>query len=313
MKKLIQSVVPMFWFALSLNAQTVSTPVVGFEKKTFPVGTTGHGVGFVLAAKYQGAATSVSANSLTASGVPFTSNQFAPSGGLPTHYIQITSGTQTGLVVDITGNTTTQLNVGTGDLATVSGTPNFVVRPHLKVSSLFQGNTDLVDYTDTVTIYNSDGTVTTLLRDSSSSTGWLDSTTFSASDAVLYPGQGFLLSTSGSGSYVSLGQINPSQTIVSIYSGNVNLVSLANPSNGKDIQSINLGQNFADYTDTVGLFSSDGNLSQVTSLIWAGAADGFLDATTFAPASGVNAGGTSAIIVNASSDTTWIQPSPLSP
>jgi len=297
-----------------LHAQsTVSTPIVGFERKSFPAGTTGHGVGFVLAANFQGTATSVSASSLTASGASFTANQYAPSNVLPSFYIQITSGSQTGLVVDIIGNTSTQLNVGTGELSSVSGTPSFVIRPHIKASTLFQGNSDLVDYTDTVTIYNSDGTISTLLRDSTSSTGWLDSTTFNASDSLIYPGQGFLLSTSGAGNFTSTGVVNPTQTIVPIYAGLVNLVSLSNPSNGNDIQNINLGSNLVDYTDTVGLFSSDGSLAQNTSLIWAGASEGFLDATSFSPAAGVNAGGTSAIIVNASSDTTWTQSSPLSP
>ena len=304
---------PLLVTSLVLNAQTVSTPIVGFEKKTFPSGTTGHGVGFVKAATFQGTATSVTGDSLTVAGASFTSNQFAPVSGLPSYYIQITSGSQAGLVVDISGNSSTVLNVAAGDLANVSGAPSFVIRPHLKVSGLFEGNSDLVDYTDTVTIYNSDGTVSTLLRDSTSSTGWLDSTSFNASDSVIYPGQGFLLSTSGTGSFTSTGVVNPTQTIVPIYAGFVNLVSLSNPSNGKDIQNINLGANLIDYTDTVGLFSSDGSLDQNTSLIWAGATDGFLDATSFTAASGVTAGGTSAIIVNASSDTTWVQSSPLSP
>jgi hypothetical protein len=313
MKKTISLLLPLLMTSFFLNAQTVSTPIVGFEKKTFPSGTTGHGVGFVQAAAFQGTATSVAADSLAVTGTSFTANQFAPTSGVPNYYIQITSGSQTGLVVDILGNSPTVLNVAAGDLANVSGTPTFVVRPHLKVSSLFQGNADLVDYTDTLTIYNSDGTVSTLLRDSTSSTGWLDSTTFNASDSVIYPGQGFLLSTSGTGSFTSTGIVNPTQTIVPIYAGFVNLVSLSNPSNNKDIQNINLGANLIDYTDTVGLFSSDGSLDQNTSLIWAGASDGFLDATSFTPAAGVNTGGTSAIIVNASSDTTWLQSSPLSP
>lgn len=313
MKQTMSLLIALLTTSFFLNAQTVSTPIVGFEKKTFPAGTTGHGVGFVKAAIFQGTATSVTANILSANGASFTANQFAPVSGLPSHYIQITSGSQTGLVVDIIGNSSTDLSVASGDLANVSGTPGFVIRPHLRVSSLFEGNSDLVDYTDTVTIYNSDGTVSTLLRDSASPTGWLDSTTFNASDSVIYPGQAFLLSTSGTGSFTSTGVVNPTQTVVPIYAGFVNLVSISNPSNGKNIQNINLGVNLVDYTDTVGLFSSDGSLAQDTSLIWAGASDGFLDSTSFSPAAGVTAGGTSAIIVNASSDTTWVQASPLTP
>jgi len=293
------------------SAQTTSySDVVGYENKSFVAGTTGHGVGLVQAAKYQGQASSVTSASIVVSGAPFAANEFAPVDGLPSHYIQITSGIQTGLVVDILSNSTSDIAVRAGDLTSVSGTPTFVVRPHVKVSSLFNGNTDLGDYSDTLTIYNSDGTSTTLLRDSAQPTGWLDSTTFTASDAVIYPGQGFLLSTSSGGSFTSTGVVNPSATIVPIYSGLVNLVSLSNPSNGKDIQQINLGAYLSDYADTVGTFSTDGQLQQNASLLWT-AADGFLDATTFAPATGVSAGGTSALIVNASSNTTWIQASPL--
>lgn len=295
----------------TISAQTTSySDVVGYEKKSFVAGTTGHGVGLVQAAKYQGQATSVSSGSLVVSSAPFAAGAFAPVDGLPSHYIQITSGSQLGLVVDILSNTASTLTVENGDLASVSGTPSFVVRPHVKVSTLFNGNTDLGDYSDTVTLYNSDGSSTTLLRDSAQTTGWLDSTTFAASDAVIYPGQGFLLSTSSGGTFTSTGTVNPSATIVPIYSGLVNLVSLSNPSNGKDIQQINLGANLSDYADTVGTFSADGQLQQDASLLWT-AADGFLDATTFSTATGVTAGGTSAMIVNASGSTTWVQPSPL--
>ena len=313
MKKIISLSTLLLLTSIFLNAQTVSTPIVGFEKKTFPAGTTGHGVGFVTAAKYQGTASAVSGNSLSVGTSTFTANEFAPSGGLASHYIQITSGSQAGLVVDITGNTGSSLSVASGDLAAVTGTPTFVIRPHIKVSSLFSGNADLIDYTDTVTLYNSDGTTVTLLRDSSQTTGWLDAFTFNASDAVIYPGQAFLLSTSGSGSFTTTGVVNPSQTIVPIYAGLVNLVSLSNPSSGKDIQNINLGTNLVDYTDTVGLFSSDGGLSQNASLLWAGAADGFLDAFTFSTAVGVSAGGTSALLINSSTDCAWVQASPLAP
>jgi len=87
------------------------------KKKSFVAGTTGHGVGLVQAAKYQGQATSVSSASLTVTSAPFTAGAFNPVDGLPSHYIQITSGTQTGLVVDILSNTTSVITVESGDLA----------------------------------------------------------------------------------------------------------------------------------------------------------------------------------------------------
>jgi len=298
----------------SLFAQTTSySDVVGYETRNFVAGTTAHSVGLVQAAAFQGTAGTVSSGGITLAGTPFTANAFAPSAGLPTHYIQITSGPTEGLVVDIIGNTQNSLSVGSGDLAGVSGTPNFVIRPHVKASTVFQGNPDLADYTDTLTIYNSDGSTTSLLRDSSASTGWIDSATFNAIDAIIYPGQGFLLNASTPGSISTSGTVNPNKTIIPIFAGTVNLVSLANPSNGRDIQTSGLGASMADYTDTVGTFSSDGNLSQVANLLWGGVADGFIDPASFTPATGVILGGTEPVIVNASADIGWVVNSPLNP
>jgi len=298
-----------------LHAQsTVSTPIVGFEKRNFVSGTTGHGVGFVLSSKFQGIASSVSSSSLSVSSASFTANQFALSGGLPTHYIQITSGSQSGLVVDIIGNTTTSLSVTSGDLASVSGTPSFVIRPHILASTLFKGNTSLADDSDTLTLFNSDGSTTTLAWSSASPTGWIDPNSLVSVDAVIYPGQGFLLNTSGSGSFTADGAVNSVSTIVPLYAGKVNLVSLSNPSSAKNIQNINLGANLVPENDTIGTFSSDGYLSQDSTYTWYGsAAGGFVNPNSLVPASGVNVGGTSVIIVNSTFDTSWKQPSPLAP
>jgi len=169
-----------------------------------------------------------------------------------------------------------------------------------------------VDYSDSITIYNDDGSSSTFLRDSSAGSGWLDSTSFAEANAVIYPGQAFLLSSGGSGSFTVTGQVNPSKTIVPVYAGSVNLVSLSNPSNGRDVQNVNLGSNLVDYSDTVALFSSNGQF-QVTQTLLCTVSEGFLNASDFAPASGVVAGGTAALLVSVGANTTWVQSSPLSP
>jgi hypothetical protein len=299
--------------SLSYSQNTVSTPVVGFENRTIPVGTSAHGHGFVFPSVYQGVAASVTANNLTVASASFTAGSFAPVNGLPTHYILITNGSSEGLVIDIVGNTTTALNVSAGDLASVSGTPTFVVRPHVKVSNIFNGNTDLQDYTDTLTVYNSDGTTSTLLRDSSATTGWINADTFAAVDSIIYPGQGYLLNASAGGSVRTAGTVSPNKVIVPIFAGLVNLVSLSNPSNGKDLQNAGLGNGLVDYTDTVVTLSSDGSLNQVVNALWAGGADGFINPDTFNPVSGVSLGGTDAVLVNSSQNTGWTVNSPLTP
>lgn len=298
---------------LSYAQSTVSTPIVGFENRTIPVGTSAHGHGFVLPTAFQGLASSVTANELTVASASFTAAAFAPSNGLPTHYILITSGPSEGLVIDILGNTTTAVSVAAGDLSSVSGTPSFVIRPHVKVSTIFNGNADLQDYTDTITVYNSDSTTTTLLRDSSATTGWINADTFEAIDAVIYPGQAYLLNASTGGLVRTTGTVSPNKVVVPIFAGLVNLVSLSNPSNGRDLQSTGLGGGLVDFTDTVVTLSSDGSLSQNVNALWAGAPDGFINPDTFNPISGVTLGGTDAVLVNSSQNTGWTVNSPLAP
>jgi len=290
---------------------TVSTPIVGFQKTSFAVGTTGLGTGFVKPAVYSGAATSVTANTITLSGANL--GNLGPSNGLTAYYAEITSGSMQGFVLDIVSNTSSVLTVD-GNLSGILGTtPSITVRPHLKVSDIFAGNSSLADYADTVVVYHSDGTTSSVLRDSSSSTGWVDPNTFAAADLVIYPGQGFLLNSAGSGQVTVSGQVKTTPTVIPLYAGVVNLVTVDNPSNNPSLQTSGLGQNMADYVDTVATFSTDGQFSQTATYLWGGSADGFINPDTFGPVSGVNLPGTGAFLVSVQGDTTWKASSPVNP
>lgn len=291
-------------FTAIAGAQTtVSTPIVGFEKKTFAAGTSGLGSGFVKPSIYSGVASSVSATSITVAGANFSG--LGPTGGLPAYYIEITSGALSGYILDITSNTATVLNID-GNLASIANTtPTFIVRPHVKVSDIFNGNTSLTDYADTVSVFNDDGSSSQVLRDSSSATGWVDLNTFAAADLVVYPGQGFLLNSTSSGSVTISGQIKTTSTVVPLYAGKVNLVTPGNPSANPGLQTSQLGLNLSDYNDTVATFSSDGGFSQTANYLWGGVTDGFINPDTFAPVSGVNLPGTGAVVVSVNADTIW--------
>jgi len=251
---------------------------------------------------------------LNVSGTPFTANQFAPVGGLPSHYILLTSGAQAGLVADILSNTASSVTVGSGDLSGVSYNPSFVIRPHLKASTLFANSAGLEDYADTLNIFNSDGTTTSLLRDSTSTTGWVDAASLSATDAVVYPGQGFLLNTTSGGTFTTTGVVNPNSVAVPVFAGLVNLVSGSDPSSSVPLQTSGIGDGLEVYADTVGSFSTDGSLTQSGTYLWAGSSDGgFVDPASLAPITGVNFSGTEAVIVNSTFDTVWKIKSPLQP
>ena len=68
-------------------------------------GTTGQSVGFVKAAVFTGSASKLSNSSFSASGLTVANNSLGPVGGLPTHYVEITSGANEGLNADILSKT----------------------------------------------------------------------------------------------------------------------------------------------------------------------------------------------------------------
>jgi hypothetical protein len=141
----------------------------------------------------------------------------------------------------------------------------------------------------------------------------LDAGSFSESDDIIYPSQGFVLSTSSSGVITQVGTVKNTPTVVPLYAGQVNIVSLSNPGGiNKDIQSIGLGTNLVDYADQVATYATDGTLATTSALLYGGSTDGWLDAGSFAPASGVNVVGVNPIIVSVTSSTVWKLNSPIS-
>jgi len=309
------AVFTLTFFGLNIgHAQTVSTPIVGFYKKTFPAGGSLQTSALIKPASYQGTAAAVTGATLSSSAATWTANQFAPVNGFPAYYVEITTGSLAGYSFDITSNTGNTITVDVPSLSNAGSNPGFIVRAHRKISEVFSAATNMNDYQDQVTIYNSDGSTTTLLRDSSSGSGWIDATTFSESDPILYPAQGFVLTTQATGQITITGQVNPNPTVVPLFANQPNIVSISNPGGAsKDIQNINLGANLSDFNDQVATYTQDGTLAQASTLLWAGVADGFFDATTFSPAVGVTITGAEPVIVTPVANTVWTLASPLNP
>lgn len=297
----------------NLIGQTVSTPIVGFYKKNFPAGGSLQTSGFVKPAAFTGAATSISGAVISRTSAGWTANQFAQQVGLPTHYVEITSGPRVGYTYDILSNTASSITVSSADVENAGGTAAFKIVPHTKVSDIFRSATNLNDYNDQISIYNSDGSNTNLLRDSSVPSGWIDSTTGSETDAVIYPNQGFVLTTASAGTITATGTVKDTATVVPLYAGKVNIVSLSNPGDPqKNVQVVSLGANLLAYDSQVVIYKQNGSLDQDTALLWAGSADGgFLDAASGAVATGVNVKGVEPVIVTVSEDTTWVCQPPL--
>lgn len=295
--------------AAPASSSTVSTPVVGFNKLSFPAGNSAHTATFTKPNVFQGTPSSATANSLTAASASFGS--LSPVAGLPTHYVKITSGPMQGYVLDIVSNTATTVTVD-GDLTTAGATPSFVIRPHVKASDLFAGNTELSAGSDTLTLFNENGTSTVLLWvGADSATGWVDPVTEAVVDAVIYPGQGFVLTALAAGTFKFQGVVETVPTVVPLFSGAVNLVSAANPSSGSSaFQSIGLGTNMSAGSDTVEFWATDGSLASSGVYLWAGGPDGFVDAVTEAPAAN-NTALAEVMNVTVLQSTTWKADAPL--
>jgi len=287
--------------------------IVGYYKKTFPAGGSLQSVALLKPVTFQGAATSISSAVLTSTGANWTANAFAPVNGLPAYYVEITSGPREGYLYDVVSNTANTVTVDDTSISAAGTTPSFIIRAHTKLSDVLGPTVSMSDYQDQATVYNSDGTYSNFLRDSSTATGWLDATLFSESDAVIYPSQGYVLTSSVSGNYTVTGTLKSTKTAVPLFPNVPNIVSLANPGGvSKDVQVVNLGANMADFQDQVAKYNNDGSLTLAVNLLYSGSAEGFYDATTFSPATGVSMGGEEAVIASVVSPTIWILNPPLS-
>ena len=313
MKKLNLAFAILVSAVMAGHAATATSDIVGYYKQSFPAGGSLQTVGILKAPSFVGVATSISGVVVNAASPGWTVNQFAPANGLPTHYVEITSGAMAGYLFDVISNTANSVTVNDASVATAGGTASFLIRGHTKLSEALKSATNLVDYADQVTVYHADGTNLSFLRDSSTTSGWLDAGSFSESDDVIYPSQGFVLTTSSAGEFTQVGTVKNTPTVVPLFAGQVNIVSLSNPGGlVKDIQLIGLGTNLVDYADQVATYSADGSLATTSALLYGGSTDGWLDAGSFAPANGVTVSGVEPVIVSVSSNTTWKVNPPLS-
>jgi len=122
----------------AIFAQTVSTPIVGFLKTSIPAGQMSM-VSFPLlnSQVVSSVLTSKSGNVLNCAGAAFNVSTISQKNyaNEPLYYIEIKSGSQAGLVLDILSATTTSLTVA--DASSLTGTESFSVRKYLTLADVF--------------------------------------------------------------------------------------------------------------------------------------------------------------------------------
>jgi hypothetical protein len=219
----------------SAPAQTSSsTPTIGYYRFNVPAGNSAWVSGFVTKKDFQGQATSI-----TGGAVNSTINQTGANwtaGAFNLHYVEILDGTQIGLVLDIVGNSASSLTV-MGDIGpsgfNLAQNVKYCIRKHATLGTLFKDGAGLAAFSDLVTLFKHDGSVSVNLYDGAG--GFVDGNDFvtPTSNSIIYPGQGFVITATGAsqltfgGNDVSYVKTTP--TKIPVYAGKINLVGLIDP------------------------------------------------------------------------------------
>jgi hypothetical protein len=212
---------------LALGQTSSSTPVIGYYKFDVPAGTSAWVCGFVTKKEFQGAAASMAAganSTITQTGATFPA--------FPLHYVEILSGPQAGLVLDIVSNTATTIVVeGNSTSLGLTGTETYCVRKHATVNTVFANVGTFEEFQDSVTVYADTGIPKSFFRANGAWVG--DDFTTPAGDSIIYPGQGFVIDSSAvnvltfGGNEVAYVKSGP--TKVPVYRGVLNFVGVVNP------------------------------------------------------------------------------------
>jgi len=137
-KNLLFGSIVLLWSGFVAFAQTVSTPVVGFLKNSLPAGQMSM-VSFPLLnyPVVSSVLTSKSGNVLNCAGASFATQTITQKNyaNEPLYYVEIKSGSQSGLMLDVLSATTTSITVA--DASSLTGNESFAVRKYLTLADVF--------------------------------------------------------------------------------------------------------------------------------------------------------------------------------
>jgi len=301
-------------FVVNGIAQTVSTPIVGFSNYNLSAGQYIFSPSFTKAAVFQGSGT-IASKTLSVPGV--TTSSLAPSSfsdgkpNYPKAYIEVLSGIYTGVAFEITSVSANSVTSSDFPAGLNGQTVSFVIRNHVTLSDIFTPDTGLNEYSDGITIFNSDGT--TSLRYLAGGVITTDDFSTEAGHTPIYPGSGVILNVGSSVSIKTSGQVKLSVTKVPVYPGVNNIVGTMNPSGGLKVTDSNLAASLAAYADSAVIYSNNG-LFSISSFVFSDGA-----ATTddsFTPYSALNSptiANGSGSIINVASPSYITLTSPVNP
>jgi hypothetical protein len=294
------------------QAQSVATNPVGYNVFNLPAGGSFRVNTFVQPTAYQSTMASYtnatnSVVTISSSGSSLTSGSFAETGAEPSYYLEVLSGSSTGLIVDVLANTTSTITVNANlSSFSVSGTSSFCVRPHTTLSSLFPATSGLAAYVDTVKLFFPDNS-SQLFTFTGSGDGWIG-TGGDAGSQIIYPGQGFIVTVQSPKSVSVMGSVKPGPTIVPLYAGAINLVGTINPmlSGTQTLSTFGFPTLFSPYVDSAKLFYDDGSVQSPGTYLSNGSI--MIDGTG-GNANSVSVNPSNAVIVTVQQNKYWVMPS----
>jgi hypothetical protein len=249
--------------ALSLTSFAASTAVttpVGFVKQDFAPGYTVASSSLLPDKVYEGLIGGFSGNStMTFSGTPFSAGTFNEGANDPTHFVEVLTGSNAGLMLDVVSNTTNEVTVAM-DISGLglSTSDQIAIRPFTTLGSLFS-DTTLVAFDAWISLFRSDGSSDLFFR---TDTGWSPDGSTPANDRIIRPGEGYLLWTGTGGEGVNIGSVKTGQTKVPAFGPNViNLVSTLDPSSPKTLADSGLATAADPFDTLIYVFSADGALT----------------------------------------------------
>jgi len=243
-------------------SQTVSTPIVGFSNYNLAAGQYVFSPSFTKAAVYQGSGT-VSSKSLSVSGV--TTSSLAPtsfSDGRPNYpkcYIEVLTGTYAGVAFDVTSVSANSVTSSDFPEALNGQSISFAIRDHVTLSDIFKSDTGFAEYSDVISVYNSDGTIS--LRYMAGGVITLDDFSTEAGHTPVYPGTGVIVNLGSAVTIKTSGQVKATITKVPVYPGINNIVGTMNPSGSLRVIDSTLGTSLAAYADSAVIYSNNGSFS----------------------------------------------------
>ena len=293
-------------------AQTVSTPIVGFSKISVPAGGRLVAPVFVKAPTYQGTATIASGVATLNASIAgnLGPSTFTDRPNYPRYYLKITSGSYSGLVLDVSSNTSTTVSL-TDAPSGLTGSVSVVIVQHYTLGDFALNAQDqgLSAYVDAVTFYDSGNNKRAYYYTGS---GFIsDDYSTPADNVVIYPGSGVLLNAVNNCSVTMSGNVNTTSTLVPLYAGE-SIVAPIDPSGVSKVGTINLASSLSPYVDAASTVLVDGTLA--TSAYYSDGAQ-MLD-QNYDPLSGSTSPAITVgngFIVNAVADSQWSQPPVINP